>query len=470
MNSALLISQSSHTCDTLRTVLPPECDIDQANNHGRAMRLSQDHTYDIVFIDIQNLQEHWSPESNTDQQPLADAYSCAKLVVITPQDRIPLAVSAVRAGATAYLTAPITKAAMRLLLDRLSETAIKQSELNYLRTQLWGADSEELVETRNAEMKEVFRKIASVAPTRTPVLIVGETGTGKGVLARRIHQLSNRKDAQLISVHCGAIPDTLLESELFGHEKGAFTGATRRRLGKFELAKNGTIFLDEVGTITSSAQIKLLEVLQDGTFSHLGGEESFVSNARTVAATNADLRQMSEDGQFRKDLFYRLNVFPVEIPPLRKRIEDIPLFVQCFLQRLDREYQKGIEDIHPSIIAALQTYSWPGNIRELENIIERAYILETSSSLTPESFPSELIEKMVSTAIVPLDSKQTLTDSRRRAIEDFERQYLKDLLERNHGVIKTSADEAGVSTRQLHKLMKKHCFNKEDFKNKIRNK
>ncbi len=469
MNSALLISKRNPPCDTIRAVLPPDCNIDQVNHSAKARHLLQDHKYDIVFIDIQDLQEEWNPENNTDQNFLSSMYNGAKLVVITPQDSIPQAVTAVRAGATAYLTAPITRSAVRLLLDRLSETAIKQSELDYLRDQLWGVDSEELVETLNAEMKAVFRKVASVAPTKTTVLLIGETGTGKGIIARRIHRLSNRRDAQFISVHCGAIPDTLLESELFGHEKGAFTGATRRKLGKFELAKNGTIFLDEIGTITSSAQIKLLEVLQDGTFSRLGGEETFVSNARIIAATNADLRQMSEEGQFRKDLYYRLNVFPVEAPPLRKRLEDIPLFVDGFLKRLERSYQKGIAGIHPSILAALQAYNWPGNIRELENIIERAYILETSSSLTPESFPGELIEKMVTTVIMPFDSKQTLADARRRAVEDFERQYLKDLLERNRGVIKKSAGEAGVSTRQLHKLMKKYCISKEDFKNTINN-
>jgi DNA-binding NtrC family response regulator len=467
MASALLISQNNHTCNTIRAVLPAECNIEQVNDPAKAMYMAQNNSYDIVFIDIQDILEHWNPDDKTRRQPLAEIYNGARLVVITPQDRIPLAVAAVRAGAIAYLTAPITKAAVRLLLDRLSETAIQQSELDYLRNQFWGMDTGELVETRNAEIKAVFRKIASVAPTRTTVLIVGETGTGKGILARRIHQLSNRRNAQLISVHCGAIPDTLLESELFGHEKGAFTGATRRKPGKFELARNGTIFLDEVGTITSSAQIKLLEVLQDGTFSRLGGEESFVSNARIIAATNANLRQMSEDGEFRKDLYYRLNVFPIEVPPLRKRTEDIPLFVQYFLQRLDREYQKGIAGVHPSILTALETYNWPGNIRELENIVERAYILETSSTLTPESFPSELIEKAGSTAIMPLDSSRNLADSRRRAVEAFERQYLKDLLERNRGIIKKAADEAGVSTRQLHKLMKKHCISKEDFKNRI---
>ena len=169
-------------------------------------------------------------------------------------------------------------------------------------------------------MKMVFDKIRSVALTKSTVLLTGETGTGKGVLANLVHRHSNRRDAQFISVHCGAIPDTLLESELFGHEKGAFTGAVRRKLGKFEIASGGTIFLDEIGTITPSAQIKLLQVLQDGTFQRVGGEETIEANVRVIAATNADLKKMCDDGHFRKDLYYRLDVFPIELPPLRGRV------------------------------------------------------------------------------------------------------------------------------------------------------
>jgi transcriptional regulator with GAF, ATPase, and Fis domain len=176
-------------------------------------------------------------------------------------------------------------------------------------------------------------------------------------------------------VHCGAIPDTLLENELFGHEKGAFTGAVRRKLGKFELASSGTIFLDEIGTLTPSAQIKLLQVIQDGTFSRVGGEAMLKTDARVIAATNADLTAMSERGEFRKDLYYRLNVFPVEIPPLRERLGDIPYFVEIFLKKLNQKHGKNIHVVHPHILEALKKYHWPGNIRELENLMERACIL-----------------------------------------------------------------------------------------------
>jgi transcriptional regulator with GAF, ATPase, and Fis domain len=251
---------------------------------------------------------------------------------------------------------------------------------------------------------------------------------------------------------------------LFGHEKGAFTGAVRKKMGKFELADGGTIFLDEIGTLTPPAQIKLLQVLQDGTFSRVGSEEAAQSNARVIAATNDDLKLLCEQGVYRKDLYYRLNVFPIDIPPLRERTEDIPDLIERFLDQLNREFQKCIVEVHPEVLKALSGYEWPGNVRELENLVERAYILENSTMLTPESFPLELFDEQQSTAVLPMDTQLTLADARKHALEDFERQYLKALLARNKGKINTSAKEAAISTRQLHKLMRKYDLRKESFK------
>jgi transcriptional regulator with GAF, ATPase, and Fis domain len=293
---------------------------------------------------------------------------------------------------------------------------------------------------------------------------MGETGTGKSVLAQLIHRHSNRKDAQFISVHCGALPDTLIESEMFGHEKGAFTGAIRRKLGKFEFASGGTIFLDEIGTTTPAAQIKLLQVLQDGTYQRVGGEETLKTDVRVIAATNADLKNMCDDGNFRKDLYYRLNVFPIEIPPLRKRTEDIPLFIDSFLSKLNQFSSKEIHGVHPLVLEAFAKYPWPGNIRELENLVERAYILETSSVLTPESFPNDLFEKETTSVIIPSSRQLTLAEVRQRSIEEIERNYLKEVLIRNKGKINGSARDAGISTRQLNKLMNRYGLRKDEFK------
>lgn len=290
----------------------------------------------------------------------------------------------------------------------------------------WQDDSLDYVQTKCRAMKAVFEKIRSVAPTKSTVMLIGETGTGKGILANLIHRHSNRKEAPFISVHCGAIPDTLLESELFGHERGAFTGAVRRKLGKFEIAKGGTIFLDEIGTITPSAQIKLLQILQDGLFQRVGGEETMEANVRVIAASNTDLKKMCDDGLFRKDLYYRLNVFPIEIPPLRERVDDIPHFVDVFLKKMSRFSQKNIHHVDPLVIEAFQHYRWPGNIRELENLIERAYILERSPVLRSESFPRELFESGAPAANTPVHNAVTLSEARRRGIAEIEQKYLRD--------------------------------------------
>ncbi len=313
-------------------------------------------------------------------------------------------------------------------------------------------------------MADVFKKIQSVSPTRTTVLLTGETGTGKSVLAKLIHQHSNRHDAPFISVHCGAIPDNLLESELFGHEKGAFTGAVRKKLGKFEIAAGGTIFLDEVGTLTPSAQIKLLQVLQDGTFCHVGGERDITSQARVIAATNDNLKQLGEGGHFRKDLYYRLNVFPIDIPPLSQRIEDLPRLIQRFLDRLNREMPKRIDAIDPDVIKGLSEYHWPGNVRELENLVERAFILESSGMLTPDSFPRELFGSVTPSRSITFEINQTLAEARKRVLADFEHRYIHQLLARHAGKINQSAAEAGISTRQLHKLMTRHGICKKAYK------
>jgi DNA-binding NtrC family response regulator len=337
-------------------------------------------------------------------------------------------------------------------------------ELDYPQEAFWQTDALEIIRTHNPEMKKVYDQIRAVAPTKTTVLLCGETGTGKGVLASLLHRHSHREKGQFISVHCGAIPDTLLESELFGHEKGSFTGAFKRKPGKFEIAGMGTIFLDEINTITSSAQIKLLQVLQDGTFSRLGSEEVIKTDARFIAATNMDLKKMCDDGIFRNDLYYRLNVFPIEISPLRERSEDIPLLVDTFIKRFNMTMQKRIQSAHPDVIEAMKAYAWPGNIRELENLMERAFILETASVLTPESFPAEFFTGIKQTAVFKVDTALTLTEARHQVIDEFERQFIKEILAKNKGRINKSSEEAGISTRQFHKLMIRHGIQKKDYK------
>lgn len=424
--------------------------------------------YDALFIDVGLLRpegvERGTELMRQGLQSLRKAGPGMPVIVLAAQERIRAAVEAVQAGADNYLTYPVVSEEVRYVADSMYAMQRMESELNYLRDSFWSYDASGIVKTESRLMQMVFDKVKAVAPTSALVLLSGETGTGKSVIARLIHNHSTRKSLQYISVHCGAIPDTLIESELFGHEKGAFTGAVRKKLGKFELAHGGTIFLDEIGTITPAVQVKLLQILQERTFQRLGGEAVLKSDARVIAATNMDLKAMAEAGEFRQDLFYRLNVFPLEIPPLRDRREDIPMLVAAFLERLQREYIKDVREVSPQVMEALSRYSWPGNVRELENLIERAFILETSHILQPESFPADIFAYDAPAASIPLDTSMTLAEFRNRAKEDAERQYLKELLTQTGGRINKSAQQAGITTRQLRKLLIKYSIRKEDYR------
>ncbi len=462
----LVISADHSHCEAIAVALKDRYRVEGALTQARGLELFQAQRYEVTFIDLDVLNENGGGQIDYKQtfNRFFKVYPTAGIVVMCTRETLREAVAAVKAGANDYLTCPVETDEVKLIIDHFYNERIREGELNYLWDQFWEKEALDLVRTRSLLMRGVYEKLRSVAPTKTTVLLTGETGTGKGVMAQLIHKHSNRRDRQFISVHCGAIPDTLLESELFGHEKGAFTGATRRKLGKFEIARDGTIFLDEIASISAAAQVKLLKVLQERTYERVGGEQTLETQARIIAATNMDLKEMTEAGTFRKDLFYRLNVFPIEIPPLRERKEDLPLLADLFVQRLNQFYSKGITGVHPAVMGAFEAYEWPGNIRELENLIERAYILETSKLLTPESFPGELFSA-AAVAQVPMDASHTLAEVRRRGVEHIERQYLKELLAAQRGRIKNSAEQAGITTRQLHKLLTRYHIHKEDYKN-----
>ena len=333
-------------------------------------------------------------------------------------------------------------------------------------SEFFGHESDPWTGSDCPAMRAVLEKVRTVAPTRASVLLTGETGVGKGVLARLIHHWSNRRDQPFVAVHCGAVPDTLLESELFGHEKGAFTGADRRKRGKFELADGGTLFLDEVGTIPPFAQVMLLDVLQERRFTRVGGEEPVEVDVRIVAATNSNLEQSQREGQFRADLYHRLNVFPVAVPALRERTEDLPALVDHLLQRLNRIYSKDIRGLEPTVEQAFRRYSWPGNVRELENVLERAHILESGDRVSSRHIPLEVLDAAGTHAAIPVSvgAGQSLEDVRAEAVAAAERRYLEELLAAHRGRIDASAAVAGITTRQLRKLLGKHGIRKENFK------
>ncbi|MBP7294866.1 MAG: sigma-54-dependent Fis family transcriptional regulator [Acidobacteria bacterium] len=468
MKAILVIATDAEACKTITECLRAEYKVEVHPNKEACLDAQRKKRYEFILIDLLLLRDGRPVNGYFDYkavlQPFWQAYPMSELIVMSQPAMIRDAVMAVKQGASNYITYPIHPDELRYVKESLQEALKIHYELQYLRDSFWQEDSLELIRTNSPVMKEVFGKVRAVSTTKTTVLLTGETGTGKGVVAKLIHQHSTRRDNQFIAIHCGAIPDTLLESELFGHEKGAFTGAIRRKLGKFEISQGGTIFLDEISTISPSMQIKLLQILQDRTFQRVGGEDVIEVDVRILAATNEDLGKMCDDGSFRRDLYYRLNVFPIELPPLRTRLEDIPVLTEVFLDRLNRHHLKDIVGIHPLVMEAFTRYTWPGNIRELENLVERAYILETSSMLTPESFPSELFASGDSGTRIEMDTSLTLAEIRHRTVESVERRYLKEMLTLHRGKIAETAKATGISVRQLHKLMARYGIRKEDFK------
>jgi DNA-binding NtrC family response regulator len=426
-------------------------------------RPDDDSEVDTLFVDVESLLDTNKSVSKA-LHTLWENYPSASIVVMADEAQTQLAIDAVKAGAFDYLTHPVGREELGLVMDRVHQSDVMQSELDYLRGQFWNEESLDFVDTRSRIMRDVFAKIRQVAGTRTTVLLTGETGTGKSLMAKLIHAHSNRNDKPFISVHCGAIPDTLVESELFGHEKGAFTGAVRRKLGKFELAHGGTIFLDEIGTVTQSVQVKLLNVIQERVIQRVGGEADIPVDVRIIAATNEDMARLCDEGQFRRDLFYRLNVFPVCIPPLRERSEDIIKLTESFIKQLNGLLNKDIKGIHPEVLDAFKDYPWPGNVRELENIIERACILETGPVLLPPSFPPDFFGTQGDVITSPIRTGLPLREARQITVDRFEKQYLSSVLEQCGGRILDAARQAGITTRQLNKLMNRHGLTRRQFR------
>jgi len=464
MNRILVVSTEPDIFHFIQSCFRSEYKVGKAVDKEHALEVLKKKRYDCLFIDIDLIQASHGDEDSSLLKPFWQLSPTLEIIIMSPQEKIRGAVMAVKAGASNYVTYPLNADEVRYVTETTYRSKLFQSEIDYLRDQFWQRDFIDMVRTNTPEMQAVFNKVRSVATTKSTVLLNGETGTGKSMLAKLIHQHSNRRNDQFISLHCGAIPDTLVESELFGHEKGAFTGAVRKKLGKFEIASGGTIFLDEIGTVTPSAQIKLLQVLHEGTFQRVGGEDTLKTDVRIIAATNSDLKSLCDSGQFRKDLYYRLNVFPIEMPPLRERKDDIPLFVDAFIKKLNTHYHKAIHGIQPEVLRAFQHYQWPGNIRELENLLERAYILEASAVLTLKSFPREIFEPASISTGWATDRLPKLAAVRQKELADIEKRYINEILEWHKGRINEAATAAGISTRQLHKLMTKYGIHKESFK------
>ena len=386
-------------------------------------------------------------------------------VILATDGSISGAVEAVRRGASNYFPKPVDPDIVRNVVKELIERQELKNEIQYLRKRLqeqYGIDS---IIARSQAMEKVFKKIRAVAKTDSTVLIQGETGVGKELVANVIHIQSNRSRNRFLAINCGALPDTLLENELFGHEKGAFTGADQLKLGKFEIVSGGTVFLDEVSAISSAMQVKLLRVLQEKKITRLGGHEEIPVDLRVICATNRDLKIMASEGMFREDLYYRLNVFPIVVPPLSERKEDIPVLAAYFLKNFRIAMKRNITGISDEVLQALKAYQWPGNVRELENLIERAVIMEESTELTSESFPPEVTGHELD--IGEYCESLPLETARKQVVEKFEKEYLSNLLDKYKGRIAECASHAGITPRAMHQKMTKYSLIKEDYKKKF---
>jgi two-component system response regulator HydG len=363
------------------------------------------------------------------------------VVMMTAYSSIESSVKAMKEGAYDYIVKPLDVQELTLMIQKIVDHQQLITENILLRKRLKERHGYENIIGKSAPMEKVFEMIRTVADTTATVLVTGETGTGKELVARAIHANSSRRYSPFVAVSCGALPDTLLESELFGYERGAFTGADRTKKGRFELADGGTLFLDEIGEISLKTQVKLLRVLQEKSFQRLGGTQSINVDVRVITATNRDLGKAVEEGIFRNDLYYRLNVVNIHLPPLRERREDIPMLAEHFIEKFNLEFNKKFDRLEKKALELLMSYHWPGNVRELENVIERAAVLDQGPELKAASLPFCSVE------VTSVDGPESL--------EEMEKSHIIKMLDRNDWNIAKTARSLNIDRTTLHKKIKR---------------
>jgi DNA-binding NtrC family response regulator len=421
-------------------------EVDTAASAEEALTRFKNDTYWVVLADVQ-----LPGDSGLDLvKTLRSEAPATAVVVMTGHASVTTAVQALKYGAVDYLTKPVNPAQLRKLVDQL--VAERPA---FLPNKLLAAENhdEEVYENmlaRSRVMHDVFERISLVAQTEATVLVVGETGTGKELVARAIHNRSPRAEKPFIPVHTGAIPKDLIESELFGHEKGAFTGAVAAAEGKFGAARGGTIFLDEVSTMSERAQVDLLRVLETFKYTRVGGKVEHTADVRVVCATNADLLAMSSEGKFRKDLYYRINIFPIHLPPLRERKEDIGLLADRFMRAAAERFNKQLRSLPDSTVQVLESYAWPGNVRELRNFVEQVVLLEKTDRLEAELVSSLLDKRLLSIRREPIPTVPVLVGTN---VAEAERQLARHTVEAYQGDREAAARALGIPLERLDELM-----------------
>ena len=440
----LLIDDDPRVRASLKMVLEPLYDIFQASDAHEGLDVFRKDEPDLILLDV--------ILPGTDGlavlQTLRMESKTIPVIMLTGTKSVKTAVDAMKLGAADYLSKPFDVDELRIVIDRVLNSSELEREVKQLRAQVVQRYAFHNLIGKSQGMQEIYSKIEQVADSRTTVLITGESGTGKELVARALHYNSARRERPFIALNCAALPETLIESELFGHEKGSFTDATARRVGQFELANTGTLFLDEIGDLSPITQAKLLRVIQEREFTRIGGVQSIKVDVRIVAATNKNIDDLVRKGQFREDLYYRINVIALFLPPLRERGEDIPLLAKHFLEKRLEEERRPQIDFGKEALELLTRYSWPGNVRELENFVEQAFIWsQHAAQITPEHFPTMIKSDSRSTSL--RDDTLAGRMSLEKAVMEFEREIILDALKRTNYVQTHAANLLGISRRML---------------------
>jgi DNA-binding NtrC family response regulator len=452
------VEDEKNTRDGLRRYFDNKFDIYLAPDVPTALNVLEAQPVDVLLTDLRLM----GGTEGLDLLVRAQSISHPPVAILmTAYGSEKVAVEAMKRGAYDYITKPLDLEKLDVVLNRALHSRRVETENRQLREELDKKFGLEKLIGNSPAMVEIYDRIRQVAPTRATVLIEGESGTGKELVAQSLHMLSPRKSARFVAVHCAALSPQLLESELFGHEKGAFTGATERRMGRFEEANHGTIFLDEIGEIDAATQVKLLRVLGEQTIQRVGSNQNIKVDARVVAATNKNLEALVREGKFREDLFYRLDVVPIHLPPLRDRREDIPLLINAFIQEFARQNQKRITGLSADAQEALQQYSWPGNIRELRAALEHAVALCRGERLGVRDLPPRILGKAGLAAETPPERVYpggetyfSFSNTTGLNLEAMERKLIQMALQASKGNITEAAKLLGISRRTLHRKIK----------------
>lgn len=444
----------------LRSAMPEiEFTIEEASTGKEALAKVQAQSWDLVLMDVK-MPEMSGLEALT---AIKEHDPRTFVVLMTAHSNLHDAVAAIKEGAYDYLEKPVNPQTLTEIVRKSLEARDLVSSLA-LSNPIFDDDIESEFVGSSQKMKEVFNLIYRLCKVDTTVLIRGENGTGKELVARAIHFNSPRKSGSFVAINCGAIPESLMESELFGHEKGSFTGAVERKIGKFQMANNGTLFLDEIGELKPDMQVKLLRVLQERKFTPVGSNREVKTSTRIIAATNRNLEKMMEEGTFREDLFYRLNVMPIFMPPLRDRADDIAALVQHFIKKFAKQHNRTMSGITPEALELLRAYRWPGNIRELENVVERSFIVENSQMITPASLP-DTVKAPAKAAPEAAGSHVNYSgpldfDAFK---EEMEKDFIISALKAHNGRINQTVAQANIPKNTLLRKIRKYGINVKDY-------